>query len=105
VEDAPLFALWTVPFRAAPCRNHSSESLAPQRRPAPGEGGLVAGELCVVAAEADRGAEAVLEHVLLLGAPLAAERLRPVVERRGVAGAEAHRDQIVSSALFGSGDT
>jgi hypothetical protein len=28
-----------------------------------------------------------------------------VVERRGVAGAEAHRDQIVSSALFGSGDT
>ena len=31
----------------------------------------------------------------LLGTPFAAERLRPVVERRGIVAAEADRDQIV----------
>ena len=31
------------PLEPRPCRNHSSEGLAPQRHPVPGEGGLVSG--------------------------------------------------------------
>jgi len=44
-----------------------------------------------------------LEHVLLLGTPFTAERLRPVVERRGVVATEAHRDQIVVLEERGQG--
>ena len=95
VENAPRFALWTAFSSRARVRTHSLKGPVPQRRPVPGEGGLVAGELVVVAGEADRGAQPVFEHVLLRGAPLAAQRLRPVVERRGVVDAEADRDQVV----------
>jgi len=55
--------------------------------------GLVAGELSIVAGKTDLSAQLPLEHVLLPGIPF--QRLRPVVERRGVVDAETHRDQVV----------
>ena len=59
----------------------------------PGRRRPVAGELSIVAGKTDLSAQLPLEHVLLPGIPF--QRLRPVVERRGVVDAETHRDQVV----------
>jgi hypothetical protein len=64
-------------------------------RPILGECGLVSSKLRVVAGKADFTTDALFESILLLRAPISAEGLRPVVQRKCVVAAKADRDQIV----------
>jgi hypothetical protein len=56
---------------------------------------LISGKLRVVAGEANLAAHTLFEGVFHLGAPLSAEQLRPVVQRRCVVATKADRDKIV----------